>query len=82
MFIFPEAESDFEAAISATGYGKFNILLMLFSFTAFWAACAVTAAPSFIFAQAQCDMNLSLLDMGTVGAMTYGGEGLSARLSI
>lgn len=71
---FPEPpRSDFEEAIAATSYGKFNLILMLCTLPAFWSAVSITAAPSYIFTRAQCHMDLSLLDMGTVSAMTYAG---------
>ncbi|PZC75841.1 hypothetical protein B5X24_HaOG205585 [Helicoverpa armigera] len=69
----PEA-SDFEEAIAATSYGKFNIALMLCTIPAFWSSVSVTSSISYIFTRAQCDMGLSLLDMGTITAMTYGGK--------
>ncbi|XP_053605411.1 synaptic vesicle glycoprotein 2A-like [Plodia interpunctella] len=72
--------ADFEAAIAATGYGKFNILLMLCTLPAFWSAVSVTSSVSYIFTRAQCDMQLSLLDMGTVNAITYGGMISSAMI--
>ncbi|KAJ8724671.1 hypothetical protein PYW08_016145 [Mythimna loreyi] len=72
--------SDFEEAIAATGYGKFNIALMLCIIPAFWSAVSVTSSTSYIFTRAQCDMELSLLDMGTITAMTYGGMISSAML--
>ncbi|XP_075975758.1 synaptic vesicle glycoprotein 2C-like [Anticarsia gemmatalis] len=72
--------SDFEEAIAATGYGKFNIALMLCSLPAFWSSVSVTSSTSYIFTRAQCDMGLSLLDMGTVTAMTYGGMISSAMV--
>lgn len=75
----PEA-SDFEEAIAATGYGKFNIGLMLCTLPAFWSAVSVTSSTSFIFTRAQCDMGLRLLDMGTITAMTYGGMISSAMV--
>ncbi|XP_026727106.1 synaptic vesicle glycoprotein 2A-like [Trichoplusia ni] len=65
--------SDFEEAIAATGYGRFNIALMFCTLPAFWSAVSVTSSISYIFTRAQCDMGLSLLDMGTITAMTYGG---------
>lgn len=68
-----EPAADFETAIAATGYGGFNIALMLCTLPAFWSAVSVTSSVSYIFTRAQCDMQLSLLDMGTVNAMTYGG---------
>ncbi|XP_028039495.1 synaptic vesicle glycoprotein 2A-like isoform X2 [Bombyx mandarina] len=77
----PEPEAaDFEEAIAATGYGKFNLCLMLCSLPAFFSAVSVTSSTSYIFSRAQCDMNLSLLDMGTVTAMTYGGMISSAMV--
>ncbi|XP_041988941.1 synaptic vesicle glycoprotein 2A-like isoform X2 [Aricia agestis] len=75
-----EPEADFEAAIEATGYGRFNALLMLCCLPAFWSAVSVTSAPSYIFTQAVCDMNLRLLDMGTINAITYGGMIASAMV--
>lgn len=72
--------SDFEEAIAATGYGKFNIGLMLCTLPAFWSAVSVTSSISYIFTRAQCDMGLSLLDMGTITAMTYGGMISSAMV--
>ncbi|CAB3235115.1 unnamed protein product [Arctia plantaginis] len=76
-----EAEpSDFESAIAATGYGKFNIALMLCTLPAFWSAVSVTSSTSYIFTRAQCDMGLNLLDMGTIAAMTYGGMISSAMV--
>ncbi|XP_013166756.1 PREDICTED: synaptic vesicle glycoprotein 2A-like [Papilio xuthus] len=68
-----EPAADFEEAIAATGYGGFNIALLLCTLPAFWSAVSVTSSVSYIFTRAQCDMNLSLLDMGTVNAITYGG---------
>ncbi|XP_059054633.1 synaptic vesicle glycoprotein 2A-like [Achroia grisella] len=65
--------ADFETAIAATGYGKFNVYLMLCTLPAFCSAVSVTSSVSYIFTQAQCDMQLSLLDMGTLNAITYGG---------
>ncbi|CAH2085953.1 unnamed protein product [Euphydryas editha] len=66
-----EPAADFEEAITATGYGWFNISLMLCTLPAFWSSVSVTSAASYIFTRAQCDMQLRLLDMGTVTAMTY-----------
>ncbi|CAD0244634.1 unnamed protein product [Spodoptera exigua] len=71
---------DFEEAIAAAGYGKFNIALMLISIPAFWSSVSVTSSTSYIFTRAQCDMGLSLLDMGTITAMTYGGMISSAMV--
>ncbi|XP_045767120.1 synaptic vesicle glycoprotein 2B-like [Maniola jurtina] len=75
-----EPGSDFEAAIAATGYGWFNVILMLCSLPAFWSSVSVTSAPSFIFTRAQCDLKLRLLDMGTVNAITYMGMITSAMI--
>ncbi|CAG9787501.1 unnamed protein product [Diatraea saccharalis] len=75
-----ETAADFETAIAATSYGRFNILLMLCSLPAFWSAVSVTSSVSYIFTSAQCDMELSLLDMGTVNAITYGGMISSAMV--
>ncbi|XP_063635472.1 synaptic vesicle glycoprotein 2B-like isoform X1 [Cydia splendana] len=76
----PEPPSDFETAIAATGSGRFNVALMLCTFPAFWSAISVTSSTSYIFTRAKCDMQLSLLDMGTVNAITYGGMISSAMI--
>ncbi|XP_072949773.1 synaptic vesicle glycoprotein 2A-like [Epargyreus clarus] len=70
--------ADFETAIAATGYGRFNIALMLCTLPAFWSATSVTSSTSYIFTRAQCDMQLRLLDMGTLNAISYGGMVSSA----
>ncbi|XP_050678013.1 synaptic vesicle glycoprotein 2A-like isoform X2 [Leptidea sinapis] len=70
--------AEFETAIEATGYGWFNVWLMLCTLPAFWCAVSVTSATSYIFTQAQCQMGLRLVDMGTLNAMTYGGMIVSA----
>ncbi|XP_068623516.1 synaptic vesicle glycoprotein 2A-like [Battus philenor] len=75
-----ETEADFESAIAATGYGGFNVALMLCTLPAFWSAVSVTSSVSYIFTRAQCDMELSLLDMGTVNAITYAGMISSAMV--
>ncbi|KAJ0177529.1 hypothetical protein K1T71_006402 [Dendrolimus kikuchii] len=75
-----EPPSDFEETIAATGYGKFNICLMLCTLPAFWSSVAVTSSVSYIFTRAQCDMDLTLLGMGTVASMTYGGMITSAMM--
>ncbi|VVC99937.1 unnamed protein product [Leptidea sinapis] len=51
---------------------------MLCTLPAFWCAVSVTSATSYIFTQAQCQMGLRLVDMGTLNAMTYGGMIASA----
>ncbi|XP_038220267.1 synaptic vesicle glycoprotein 2A-like [Zerene cesonia] len=53
---------------------------MLCTLPAFWSAVSVTSAASYIFTRAHCDMELKLLDMGTVNAITYGGMIASAML--
>ncbi|XP_049870515.1 synaptic vesicle glycoprotein 2C-like [Pectinophora gossypiella] len=75
-----EKTSDFEEAIAATSYGRFNIYMMLATLPAFWSAVSVTSSVSYIFTRAQCDMQLNLLDMGTVSAITYGGMISSAMV--
>ncbi|CAG9580236.1 unnamed protein product [Danaus chrysippus] len=75
-----EPESDFEEAISATGYGWFNVVLLLCTLPAFWSAVSITSAASYIFTRAQCDMELRLHDLGTVTAMSYIGMISSAMV--
>lgn len=61
----------FEEAISATSFGKYNIMLILMAIPAGWASVFETTTMSYIFPAAQCDLNLSLSNKGSLNAITY-----------
>lgn len=65
--------ADFEKAITAAGFGRFNILLLLVACPAAMASVVETAVISYILPSAECDLNLNLLDKGILNAITYGG---------
>lgn len=65
--------SDFEAAIEATGYGKFNVLLLLIAIPCCTSSIFSTSAMSYILPSAECDLDLSLLNKGMLNAVTYAG---------
>ncbi|XP_058976817.1 synaptic vesicle glycoprotein 2A-like [Musca domestica] len=66
----PQQPADFEAAIKATGFGRFNILLLAAAFPAMLAGVIETAVISFILPSAECDLDLSLMDKGILNAIT------------
>lgn len=66
--------ADFETAIAATGYGKFNYLLLLIAAPCCFTSVFETTTMSIILPSAECDLNLSLVDKGILNAITYGGE--------
>ncbi|XP_072389099.1 synaptic vesicle glycoprotein 2B-like isoform X1 [Diabrotica undecimpunctata] len=63
----------FEEAIEKTGFGKFNILLILAAICGIFAPIFETTTMSYIFAPAQCDLNLSLQDKGYLNCIAYAG---------
>lgn len=69
-----EEPADFEKAISATGFGKFNYLLYLISITAGWSSIFETTTMSYVFPAAQCDLELTLSNKGQLNAVTYLGK--------
>ncbi|XP_028129872.1 synaptic vesicle glycoprotein 2B isoform X2 [Diabrotica virgifera virgifera] len=56
----------FEEAIEKTSFGKFNILLIIATICGIFAPIFETTTMSYIFAPAQCDLNLSLQDKGMI----------------
>jgi hypothetical protein len=71
--IISECGADFETAISETGFGIFNFLLLLVTIPSILTTQFETSALSYVFPAAQCDLNLSLEDKGSVNAITYTG---------
>ncbi|KAJ8977729.1 hypothetical protein NQ317_019404 [Molorchus minor] len=72
--------ADFETAITASGFGKFNLLLYIISIAAGWASVFETTTMSYVFPAAECDLQLTLSDKGLLNAVTYTGMISSAFL--
>lgn len=80
----PDKEADFETAIAATKFGKFNFFVLLAALPGGWTAVFDTSAFAYVFPAAQCDLNLTLVDKGTLNAIIYVGtsHGMSTLTSI
>ncbi|KAJ8977734.1 hypothetical protein NQ317_019409 [Molorchus minor] len=63
----------FEKAVVATGFGKFNVLLILLTLPPSFSKLFETASMSYVLPIAQCDLNLSLSDKGMLNAITFAG---------
>ncbi|CAH0554053.1 unnamed protein product [Brassicogethes aeneus] len=63
--------ADFEKAISATKWGKFNILLYIIAIPAGWSSIFETTTMSYVFPAAQCDLDLTLENKGFLNSVTY-----------
>lgn len=73
--ILGKDEADFETALAATGFGKFNLILLIIAFPAALAPMFESTSMSFVFPAAQCDLDLTLQNKGTLNAITYlGGQ--------
>lgn len=73
-----EKPSTFEEAVRKTGFGKFNIALMVFTFCGIFSPMFETTTMSYIFASAQCDLSLSLQDKGYLNSAVYAGKSLNS----
>lgn len=71
--------ADFEEAILQTGYGKFNIIVLLIVLPCCTSNVFDTTTMSIILPSAECDLNLSLQDKGMLNAITYMGEFVSCE---
>ncbi|KAJ9595019.1 hypothetical protein L9F63_013685, partial [Diploptera punctata] len=71
---------DFETAISLTGFGKYNYLMLLVAVPAAWSTLFDTTTMSYILPSAECDLSLSNLNKGVLNAMVYAGMISSAFL--
>ncbi|XP_046815790.1 synaptic vesicle glycoprotein 2B-like [Vespa crabro] len=72
--------ADFETAITATGYGKFHILLYLALVPVSWASSFDTGNISVILPAAECDLQLTLIHKGILNAVIYVGMVTSALI--
>uniref|UniRef100_A0A182MDQ5 Major facilitator superfamily (MFS) profile domain-containing protein n=1 Tax=Anopheles culicifacies TaxID=139723 RepID=A0A182MDQ5_9DIPT len=75
------APADFETAIAATGYGRFNYLLLLVAMPCCMTTVFETTTMSYVLPSAECDLNLSLADKGMLNAITYTGKTASQLTS-
>lgn len=75
-----EDGANFEEAIEAASFGKFNIFLILSVIPAALACIQEVTTMSYVFPAAQCDLELDLEDKGLLNAITYGGTISSAFL--
>ncbi|XP_075156315.1 uncharacterized protein LOC142229627 [Haematobia irritans] len=73
-----EATADFETAVKACGFGRFNILLLCVSVPAIMGNVFETAVVSYILPSAECDLSLDLIDKGILNAIVYSGMIVSA----
>lgn len=72
MEIFQQ-KANFEEAILATGFGKFNIVLLFFLIPASFTQAYEFMAMSYVLPVAQCDLNITLEQKGLLSAVTFGG---------
>lgn len=63
--------ADFNKAISSTGYGVFNVLLLLATLPIAWTAIFDTTSGAFILASAECDLELTFFRKGMLVAFPY-----------
>lgn len=73
--------ADFERAITATGYGKFNYLLLLAVLPGGFSSIFSSSVMSYVLPSAECDLQLTMFDKGLLNSMTFAG-GISIRLTI
>ncbi|XP_044258117.1 synaptic vesicle glycoprotein 2B-like [Tribolium madens] len=70
---YKEQNADFETAISATGFGIFNLILVVVSTPSILASQLETSSLSFVFPVARCDLDISLEARGLLNAIVYTG---------
>ncbi|KAF3430718.1 hypothetical protein E2986_09690 [Frieseomelitta varia] len=69
--------ADFERAITHSGYGKFNYLLLLAVLPASFSSIFSSSAMSYVLPSAECDLNLTMFDKGLLNSMTFAGGMIS-----
>ncbi|CAK9821737.1 Synaptic vesicle glycoprotein 2B [Anthophora retusa] len=75
-----DGAGDIEAAIAATGYGTFNVLLLLAALPIAWAGIFDTTTNGFILASAECDLQLTFFRKGVLAAIPFLGMALTGFL--
>ncbi|XP_031832422.1 synaptic vesicle glycoprotein 2C [Nomia melanderi] len=68
-----EKLANFETAIAASGYGKFQYLLLLTIIPVTWSTSIDTSNVSIILPSAECDLQMTLLQKGLLNAVTFVG---------
>lgn len=66
-------KADFEQAMSLTGFGTFNLVLLIVGTFASCAASFETTTMSYILPIAECDLKMTLFDKGILNGATYAG---------
>ncbi|KAG7197803.1 hypothetical protein KM043_001617 [Ampulex compressa] len=66
-----EEPADYERAISKTGYGSFNLLILLAALPIAWAGLFDLTTGAFILASAECDLRLTFFRKGLLVAFPY-----------
>lgn len=70
--IYKDGAADFETAITATGFGKFNIIfLTVIAIPSGWASMLASTTTSYILPVAECDLELSLENKGMLNGILY-----------
>lgn len=70
----PYEAADFETAINATGFGKFNYVLLLVALIGSLSSSFATTTMSYVIPVAECDLSLTLVDKGMLNGSYYLGE--------
>lgn len=66
--------ADFETALSATGFGKFNLAILAIAIPSAWSSIFETTTMSYVFPAAQCDLELTMENKGQLNASAYLGK--------
>ncbi|ALC46518.1 CG31272, partial [Drosophila busckii] len=73
-----DVPADFDKAIVASGFGRFNLILLLMSVPATCANMFESTTMSYILPVAECDLHLTLTDKGVLNGCAYAGMIISA----
>jgi len=73
-----EGPATFDKAITSSGFGIFNLMLLIVSIPAQSAAIFESSSMSYILPVAECDLRLTLEDKGVLNAVAYAGMTISA----
>ncbi|CAH1176294.1 unnamed protein product [Phaedon cochleariae] len=71
-------DADFETAISAAGFGKFNFLLCLCLIPSAWSQLFEAQTLAFVLPIAECDLDLTLEQKGILNSACFAGMILSS----
>lgn len=79
LFFFLERKkenngADFETAVSATGFGKFNLIYLILCAPSVFANQFEGTTLSYVLPAAECDLKLTLQDKGLLNAISYIGK--------